>query len=366
MLGIDQASCGGMGAWRDLGRIAIQREAAPGERFVATGWLVPVTLDSAAARAGAGANLQASRFETSSADDLRVSFRSSLARSAGASMGASQAALLRGLVIGDKAAIGAADLAALRVTGLTHLVAVSGSNVAIVAGVALVALRRAGPRVSIPVAAAMLVAYVWIVGADPSVLRAAAMGGITIAGLIWGTRPEPITALGAAVILVLAVRPGLVVALGLHLSVAAVAGMVLLTGRIERVLHVLPRLIRIPLAASVAAQIAVAPLLAAAFGTVSLIAPVTNLAAAVAVAPATVTGLAAGALGWMHPRLGEMAAAVARPFVGWILSVARWGAGVSWALVEVTPLQTAVLGIFVCAVMVSAVVTRGRPTRLGR
>ncbi len=366
LLGIDEARCPRAGHWRDLGPVAIARDAPPGESFTATGWLVPAIPGSPASNAGAGANLEASDFESlSSDDDLRGSFRSSLARAAAGSMGLSEAALLRGLVIGDKTSIGDADVAALRVTGLTHLVAVSGSNVAIVAGAALWSLRAAGPKVSIPVAATMLVAYVWIVGADPSVLRAAAMGGITIAGLIWGTRPEPLTALGAAVILVLAVRPGLVSALGLHLSVAAVAGMILLTAGIERRLQVLPRLVRLPLAASLAAQLAVAPLLAAAFGTVSVIAPVTNLAAAAAVAPATITGLCAGGLGWLHPRAGEIAASIARPFVAWILSIARWGAGVSWAQAHVTPLQTGVLGLVVAAVMLHALRSRGRPTRLG-
>ena len=245
-----------------------------------------------------------------------------------------RAGLLRGLAIGDVAAIDEETELALRRAGLSHLLAVSGSNVAIVLGAVAAATSAFGARLRTGAALAALGFYVLVVGPDPSVLRAAAMGGIGVAALALGSRAEPLHALGLALIVLVALRPGLVFAVGLHLSVAATGGIVVWAPLLaRRFAHRLPRVAALGVAATVAAQAAVAPILVGVFGELSIAGPVANALALPAVPPATVCSLAAGVAGLLHAPTGAVLAHVAEPFAAWILWVGDLFGGAEWAAV---------------------------------
>jgi len=250
------------------------------------------------------------------------------------SMAPDERALERGLTIGDTTGFGPSTIESFRRSGLSHLLAVSGSNVAIVIGTTAFALRRFAHRTRIILSAAALTLFVLVVGPQPSVLRAAAMGAVGLAALGWGYRTEPMRALGLALLIVITARPGLVHSAGLQLSAAATAGIVLWTGAIAARLDSLPAPIALALGATLAAQIAVAPVLVATFGELSLIAPLANLIAFPAVAPATVLGLTAGGVGMLSPALGAVIAGWSGPFARWILIVAERSADVGWASVS--------------------------------
>jgi competence protein ComEC len=96
-----------------------------------------------------------------------------------------------------------------------------------------------------------------------------------------------------------------------------------------------PRLVALALAVTLGAQIAVAPVLVGTFGELSVVAPLANLLAAPAVAPATVLGLGAATTGAIWPAAGSMFARLAEPFVAWILGVGRTTGGWSWASLQV-------------------------------
>ncbi len=222
-----------------------------------------------------------------------------------------------------------------RRTGLAHLVAVSGSNVALVIAGAALLVRRGSPATRTVACGVVLCLYVLVVGPEPSVLRAAAMGGVALAGILAGRRPEPVQALGVALIVLVAFRPGLVSAVGLQLSAAATLGIVLWARPLaDRLTGAVPALVAYPLATTVAAQLAVAPIMVIVFGEVSLVAPLANLLAAPAVAPATILGLMGGAFGLVSSLVGAWLAAAAAPFAAWIVAVADWLARPSWAAVE--------------------------------
>src|SRR6185295_1990211 len=116
-----------------------------------------------------------------------------------------------------------------RATGLTHLVAVSGANVAIVIGLVLFAARwcRAGPWLAAAVAGAALVGFVILVRPSPSVVRAAAMGAVALLALASGRARVATAALAAAVVAGLLVDPALAVDPGFVLSVVATGALVL-------------------------------------------------------------------------------------------------------------------------------------------
>lgn len=228
------------------------------------------------------------------------------------------AALLLGFLIGDESGLPDGDREALRSSGLSHFVAVSGSNVAIfLAAWWLVSGPLAwGPRRRALIGLAGLAVFVVVTRWEPSVVRAATMAGLVLGGRLAGVALDGWTALGLAVTLLLLVSGGLAGDAGFQLSVAATAG-VLAGSRLFAGKR--PRWAWTALGATVSAQAAVAPLLLVLFGSVPLFAPLTNVAAAPLVAFSTAVG-GAGVVTGATPLTGlALAAADA------VLGVARFG-----------------------------------------
>lgn len=320
--------CGEVADAGGLGTVVVDgRRGQIGGSMSATGRLVPLGdsgFDSGRRRAGAGAALDLHRATfgdpSSPARRLAARMRRGIADAA-AAMDPRRGALLAGLTIGDTSGFDEETEARMRRAGLSHLVAVSGSNVAVVVGAAMLALRRAGRYLSVAVAAMTLLLYTFTVGPEPSVLRAATMGAIGLAAFASGRRIEPLAALGVALSIVIAARPQMIHSVGLQLSACATAGLILWTNSIAARLSRLPRPVALGLGATLAANVAVAPVLVAVFEELSLVSPVANLFAMAAVPPATILGLAAGSVAAMDPNIGGGLARITEPFCGWILAV---------------------------------------------
>jgi competence protein ComEC len=199
------------------------------------------------------------------------------------------AALVSGFLIGDIRELPPADGEALRRAGLSHYVAVSGSNVALFLALwwLLLGPLGFGPRRRAVLGLAGLVLFVFITRWEPSVLRASVMAGLVLVARSLGMSIGPWTALGGGVTVLLLVSGELVSDAGFQLSVAATAGVILGAGM--RPFRRLP-FIGAALAATSAAQLAVAPLLLIHFGTLPLLSPVTNLLAGPLVVAATGLG----------------------------------------------------------------------------
>ena len=269
-----------------------------------------------------------------------------------------EAALLLGLTVGDTSGFSVRDTETFRASGLAHLLAVSGSNVAIVLGAVAMLSRRAAYRHRLAFTLAAVVAFVAIVGPDGSVLRAAVMGTVAMLAGGWVRPVDPIHSLPFALLVLIATRPAMVTSAGLHLSAAATLGIVVWSQAICSRLSILPRPLAAPLGVTLAAQLGVAPLLILLFERVSLVAPASNVAAAPAVAVATLVGMVVAVLGPVAPGPASIVATAARPALSWILWVADESSSVSWAEVTVAPGWGWVLG---AVVFVACVLTlRGR------
>lgn len=267
-----------------------------------------------------------------------------------AGLGPDARGLVPGMAVGDTSGLEPDLAAAMRVAGLTHLVAVSGQHVAIVLLVALAAAGAARvPRPARAGAAGLVLAgFVALVGPSPSVLRAAVMGAVAVLGVGVGRPARPVPGLCVAVIGLLAHDPWAAGSLGFQLSVASTAAIVLVAGPAQRALcarlavrhpaswapgRAGPRLLGL-LLVSLAAQSAAAPLLVLISPTVSLWAVPANALAAPAVVPLTLLGLATAVLGgWSAPAV--VTAHLAALPAWWIASVARTvaalpGASAAW------------------------------------
>lgn len=366
---IDRIECDGRAPAGDAGAAFLDDlDVAAGRTFSATGWLLPLTdepFDRARARAGAAAALRVVEGTDGGSlggmHGLAGRVREGLAAAA-APLGP-PGALLRGLSIGDTSAIDPRTEELLRRSGLAHLLAVSGSNVAILLGVVVFALRRAPLAVRVAGCAAALASFVVVVGPDASVLRAAGMGAITLVAVAAGRRSEPLHALGLALVAVVALRPGIVYSAGLHLSVAATAGIVLWAGPIAARLHRVPRPVALAFGATAAAQLAVTPLLAGVFGNVPIAGLPANLLALPAVPPATVLALAAGAVAPWWDNGGAALARLAAPFAGWILRVGEFFGSPGWVILPVPRSSGALLAVPIVAAAVHGIAKLSRAAR---
>jgi competence protein ComEC len=211
------------------------------------------------------------------------------------------AALLAGFLIGDTTRLPDSDEEALRRAGLSHFVAVSGSNVALFMAVwwVVVAPLSFGVGTRVVTGVLGLALFVTVTRWEPSVMRAAGMAAVMLVGRAVGFAISGWTALGLAVAAALLVSPVLSADLGFQLSVAATVGILIGTGMFS---GVRPRWVATALGVTVAAQVAVTPILLGAVGSVPLASPVTNLIAAPLVAGATVLG-GAGVVAGVQPLL---------------------------------------------------------------
>jgi competence protein ComEC len=249
-----------------------------------------------------------------------------------------QAGLVPALVDGDDAGLPEAVERDFRTTGLTHLTAVSGTNLTLVVGSLLLLARAAGVRRRwlAVVGLAGIVGFVLLARTEPSVLRAAVMGTVGLFAFGPDGRRRGLRALGVAVAGLVLVQPDLAVAAGFALSVLATAGIVLLGPPLARALaRWLPRGVAEAVAVPTAAQLACTPVIAGLSGQVSLVAIGANLLAGPAVGPATVLGLAGGLVGLVWPWAGRLCGTTAGWSVGWIIAVAEHaaalpGAAIGW------------------------------------
>lgn len=279
----------------------------------------------------------------------------------GAARGALHAAaagLLTGLVTGDTSLLPPEVEDQLTGAGLSHLVAVSGSNVAlVVAGaLALAGAGRLGARGRRRLAAGAVIAFVLLVRAEPSVLRAAVMAGFVLAAQATGRGTRALHALAAAVLVLLLVDPLLAGQLGFALSVLATAGVLVAAPALMTKLRGPPRLVTL-LAATIGAQLAVAPVLLVVEGAVPLASVPANLVAVPAAAVASALGVIMALAAQVAAPLGSVVARAARP----ALEVVLWGGR---TFVDGPQLTSAMLLSPVAALLGATLLTRRRAPKL--
>jgi competence protein ComEC len=202
-----------------------------------------------------------------------------------------RAGLLAGLVTGDTRGLSTARADQLTDAGLSHLVAVSGSNVALVLAGVLGLARAAGVGIRRRrwIGLAAVCWFALLARAEPSILRASVMAALVLLAGVLGRGLHPPYTLAIAVLLVLLADPALAGQLGFELSVLATAGVLVLAPPLARHLPG-PRPLRLLVAASLGAQLGVAPLLLRVEGAVPLAAISANLVAVPAATIASVIG----------------------------------------------------------------------------
>lgn len=246
-----------------------------------------------------------------------------------ASMSEQHRALYLGLVVGDDRGQDEMTRFRFRASGLTHLLAVSGQNIAFVLVALSPLLSRLTFRWRWVLGAAAIVGFVLVTRAEPSVLRAAVMAVLALTAMTVGRATSGVRLLSIAVSVLLVADPMLVHSVGFRLSVAATAGLVLLAKPLRRWLPG-PDWLAAPLAVTLAAQLGAVPVMVTTFGPVSVLAIPANLLAEPAAGLVMTSGLTAGlAAGVVREEVAWLLQAPARMAVWWVDSVASATAGLS-------------------------------------
>ena len=273
------------------------------------------------------------------------SIRAALRRASGP-LPAQERGLLPALIDGDTSGLDSVLAAHFRVAGLTHLVAVSGTNCSIVLGAVLFALRRTRirPWLRAVLGAAVLLGFVVVARPSPSVLRAAGMAVIALVSLATGRPAAAVPGLAAVVLALLLWDPLLGGSASFAMSVLATAALLLIAPAWARGLQTrrVPAGLAGLIAVAAAAHLVTAPVVAAISGRVSLVAVPANVLAEPAVAVTTVLGFAAALVAPWWPGGGVALAWLAGWPCRWLVSVAdffgtvqvaqvRWPSGTAGA-----------------------------------
>jgi len=297
------------------------------------GWRALPEFEQAMRRAGAHALLAADAVTPtgrrrggllSAVDGVRVRAERALAQGLPPPL----AALARGMVLGQDEGLSEEMTDDFRASGLAHLVAASGANVALLAALALALGAALGvPRTPRLVSALVLVAaYVPLAGGGPSIQRAGIMGVATLVAVLASQPASRWYALLLAAGLTLGLNPRAVEDPGWQLSFTAVLALLALAPPLRDALERrMPRVAAEALAVCLVASVATTPLIALHFGRLSWVTIPANLLAVPAVAPVMWLGTAAGALGQLSPALAAPVTTVAAwplAFVAWVAETA--------------------------------------------
>lgn len=224
-----------------------------------------------------------------------------------------QRALVGGFLLGDTRGLPDEVVESFRSAGLSHLLAVSGANVAFTLAMLGPLLRRAPRTIRLLATFAALLVFGAMTRWEPSVLRACAMAACTVLALHVGRPARATRVLAIAVCVLLVLDPFLVHSVGFQLSCGASLGIAVLSRPITAKLRG-PQWFREGVGTTAAAQLGVAPVLLPVFGSMPLVALPANLLAVPIAGPLTTWGLTSGVVaGFLRPISSGLVALVLLP-----------------------------------------------------
>jgi len=246
------------------------------------------------------------------------------------------ASLVAGVTIGVDEGLPERIEDALRTTGVVHIVVLSGYNVTLVSETILQILRALPQIVSGSVAALGIFAFALVTGLSATVVRASLMAGIALLALHSRRRYNIARGLFAAAFFMVAINPKILAFdVSFQLSFLATLGLITFSAPIARYFHWIPKIPQEILAATLATQITVLPLLLFQTGALSLISPVANLLILPLVPMAMFAGFATGFLGIVSDWLALPAALISGGFGSAILTTASGLAQIPFASLPV-------------------------------
>jgi competence protein ComEC len=252
-----------------------------------------------------------------------------------------EASLVEGILLGNDSGLSSEVVDAFRATNTTHIIAISGFNIGIIAALLstlfgkLLGSKRRMWAAGLSIAGILF--YTILVGAGASVVRAAIMGGLSLFACQIGRRQAGLNSLAFTAALMALFNPGVLWDVGFQLSFLATLGLVLFAeswGQAfnRAVSHILPKTLVDRLTGPVsefflftlAAQVMSLPVIAYHFQKISLVTFLVNPVILPAQSPLMILGGLSILLGWISPTLGRLSAVLAWPFVAFTIRAVEW------------------------------------------
>ncbi len=260
-----------------------------------------------------------------------------------------QVSLLVGILLGTRAGIPSGVQEAFSRSGTSHILAISGWNITIVAGFLAAAGRSLPRRLSPFLVASGILLYTLFVGAGAAVLRAALMGLLYVLAREVGRPGHGPTALMAAAWAMTLWNPLLLWDTSFQLSFSATMGMLMFVPIGMDLLARWPRFLAESLSATIASQLLTWPLMALYFRQFSLVMPLANLLACPALPPLMLLGTLALCLGTL-PGLGTILQGLTWLVASYMLGVVEWSGSLPWAALPLPPLGVGFLVVYYAAI----------------
>lgn len=244
--------------------------------------------------------------------------------------------VLQGMVLGDDERLDPALIDAFRRSGLLHILAVSGENVVLLCSMWGFALSLLGvPRTArLATLLAVVLVYVILTGASPSIVRAGFAGIVGLLAMMAARPTDGWLLLLAPAALLLSINPATLYDVSFQLSFAAVAGLLVLARPLTRALAFLPGPLAEQAGVTTAASIATAPVSLTAFGSASVVAVPANLIGGFVLGLVMFLGMLSLLLGFVHRLVGVPLNLVSGVLLGFLVEVSRFFARPSWAVYE--------------------------------
>jgi len=251
-----------------------------------------------------------------------------------------QAGLLSGMLIGYREGLSEEVEEAFSNSGLTHLLAVSGANVAFIMLPLVFIFKKLRFRQNIYniIIIGILLLFTFITGFEPSVLRAVIMAIVILVGQILKRETDIFTSIAFAAILLLLLNPGNLFNIGFQLSFAATISLVLFYTNLKNMLNFgfLPEFITDVLASTLAAQIGVLPITVFYFNKISLISVLSNLIVAPVVEFITIMGSLMAVLGQIHIIFSVLIGYCNNALLSFVLFVTKTTAELPYSVITVS------------------------------
>ena len=263
-----------------------------------------------------------------------------------------QAALAVGVVVGDRSSLPPWVEEAFKRSGTTHVLAISGQNIALIVGFIWLIFgggtgQRRLPSWLVPLVLALLAFYTLFTGANAAVVRASTMAAVLIMAPVVGRRYDPVAALAVTAFVMALLDPDTLFDAGFQLSFGALLGMTLISPLLYRGLTRLrvPGLLALIASASLGAQATTIPLSALLTGGVSLVSLFATVTIDVMLLPLMLTGIATALLDILLPGAGAITGLLAWACAAWMTGwVSLWSAlPVAYAELEAVPLTWIIL-----------------------
>lgn len=249
------------------------------------------------------------------------------------------ASLLGGMLFGSKSAMLPPDLKEMLInTGTIHIVALSGQNISILIRLFSEATLWLGRRVSIGISFIGIVGFIILVGGEPTLIRAAIMGSISLIAVYFGRQSWSLLSLILAAGIMLIIYPGWIDTISFQLSFAATLGIILLVppmrsrskGLTMQFINDLLQALHITLAA----QLFTLPIIVLHFERVSLISPLTNILISWSIMPLMVFGIAVSIIGILSLSLAQIVSWICWALLSYLLFIVEVTARLPFASIN--------------------------------